>query len=133
MTPIPVSVDKPWTTTVPFAQGVKADGEFVFTSGITARDRDGRLVGAGDMRAQIGQCFDNVVDVLRAAGCDVQHVVKWTMYTTDIVEFGRHMDLVRRHFVGRPASTLVEVRRLVMAEMLVEIEAVALVPPQIGA
>ncbi len=75
MPPIPVTVDKPWTTTVPFAQGVKAAGEFVFTSGITARDRDGRLVGAGDMRAQIGQCFDNVVDVLRAVLVDASIAV----------------------------------------------------------
>lgn len=63
--------------------------------------------------------------MLRAAGADYGDVVKYTMYTTDIDAFGRHADLWRSYFIDRPASTLVEVRRLVMPEMMVEIEAVA--------
>jgi 2-iminobutanoate/2-iminopropanoate deaminase len=121
----PVTVGKPWEKTIAFSLGVVSEGRMLHTAGITARDADGKLVGAGDMRAQIEQCFRNVGDVLRAAGADYGDVVKWTMYTTDIREFGKHADLWRSYFVDRPASTLVEVRALVLPEMMVEIEAVA--------
>lgn len=120
----PVTVGKPWEQTVPFSLGIISTGRMLHTAGITARDAEGKVVGAGDMRAQIEQCFKNVGDVLRAAGADYRDVVKWTMYTTDIREFSRHADVWRRYFVDRPASTLVEVRALVMPEMMVEIEAV---------
>jgi enamine deaminase RidA (YjgF/YER057c/UK114 family) len=120
-----VVVDKPWVETVPFSQGVAADGRLLFTSGITARDRDGNLVGAGDIRLQIEQCFRNVGDVLAAAGADYGDVVKWTMFTTDIDAFARHEDAWTPYFVDDPASTLVEVSRLIVPEMMVEIEAIA--------
>jgi enamine deaminase RidA (YjgF/YER057c/UK114 family) len=128
MTRQPVSVGKPWEKTVPFALGVVTEGRLLHTSGITARDPDGALVGVGDVRAQVEQCFKNVGDVLRAAGAGFEDVVKWTMYTTDIDAFSRAGDVWQRHFVDRPASTLVEVRRLVHPDMLVEIEAVAVLP-----
>ncbi len=70
----------------------------------------------------------NVGDVLRAAGTDFGNVLKWTMYTTDIDEFSKNADVYKRHFINSPASTLVEVRRLIFPEMLVEIEAVASLP-----
>ena len=123
-----LSVGKPWERTVPFSLGVVTEGRFLHTAGITARAGDGTLVGAGDIRAQIEQCFTNVGDVLRAAGAGFADVVKWTMYTTDIDAFSRASDLWHRHFVDRPASTLVEVRRLVHPDMLVEIEAVVSLP-----
>jgi enamine deaminase RidA (YjgF/YER057c/UK114 family) len=123
-----IELDKPWVKTVAFSLGVATQGRLLFTAGITARDPDGAVVGVGDMRAQIEQCFRNVGDVLRAAGADFGDVVKWTMYTTDIEAFNRHADVYRRHFVDRPASTLVEVSRLVVPEMMVEIEAVARLP-----
>jgi 2-iminobutanoate/2-iminopropanoate deaminase len=123
-----ISVDKPWVKDIAFSLGVASDGRLLFTAGITARDPEGKLVGAGDMRAQIEQCFRNVGDVLRAAGADYRDVLKWTMYTTDIVEYGRHGEVWRRYFVDKPASTLIEVSRFVVPEMMVEIEAVARVP-----
>jgi len=104
------------------------EGRILFTSGITARDSEGEVVGKGDMRAQMEMCFQNVGDVLRAAGTDFNHVLKWTMYTTDIDEFSKNSDVYKRHFINHPASTLVEVRRLIFPEMLVEIEAVASLP-----
>ena len=55
------------------------------------------------------------------------------MFTTDIDAFSKHAEIYRRHFVNRPASTLVEVPRLVMPEMLVEIEAIASLPDKAGA
>lgn len=123
-----VEVDKPWHKSIAFAQGVIADGELLFTAGITARDPDGNVVGAGDMRRQIEQCFANLGDVLAAAGAGFGDVVKYTMYTTDIDAFSQHADVYRRHFVDRPASTLIGVSRLASPDMLVEIEAVVRVP-----
>lgn len=123
-----ISVDKPWVKDIAFSLGVASDDRLLFTAGITARDPEGKVVGVGDMRAQIEQCFRNVGDVLRAAGADYGDVLKWTMYTTDIVAFGQHGETWRRYFVNKPASTLIEVSRLVVPEMLVEIEAVARLP-----
>lgn len=125
-----VDVDKPWVNESAFAQGVIAEGRLLYTAGVTARDPDGSLVGAGDMRAQIEKCFANVGDILQAAGADFGDVIKWTMYTTDIVAFGEHADVYRRHFIDKPASTLIEVSRFVVPEMLVEIEAVAVLPEE---
>lgn len=123
-----VPVDKPWVSTIPFSLGVVTEGRLLFTAGITARDPDGRIVGVGDVRAQIEQCFRNLGDVLKAAGADFGDVVKWTMYTTDIDGFMKNGDAWQRHFIDKPASTLVEVSRLATPEMMVEIEAVACLP-----
>ena len=123
-----IELDKPWTRTVRFSLGVVGESRILFTAGITARDSEGEVVGKGDMRAQMEMCFQNVGDVLRAAGTDFNHVLKWTMYTTDIDEFSKNSDVYKRHFINHPASTLVEVRRLIFPEMLVEIEAVASLP-----
>lgn len=123
-----IEVDKPWVRTIAFSLGVASDGPLLFTAGVTARDPHGKVVGVGDMRAQIEQCFLNVGDVLRAAGADYGDVLKWTMYTTDIDAYQQHRDVWHRYFVDRPASTLIEVRRFVVPEMLVEIEAVARMP-----
>lgn len=123
-----VGVDKPWVNSIAFSQGVIAEGRMLFTAGITARDPDGNLVGAGDIRKQIEQCFHNVGDVLRAAGADYGDVVKWTMYTTDIDAFSEHADVYRSYFIDKPASTLIEVSRLAVPEMVVEIEAVVVLP-----
>ena len=123
-----VEVDKPWPKSIPFSLGVVAEGRLLFTAGITARDPQGEVVGAGDVRRQMEQCFANLGDVLKIAGADWGDVVKWTMYTTDIDAFSTHADVYRRHFVNRPASTLVEVSRLVDPQMLVEIEAVVCLP-----
>lgn len=123
-----IEIDKPWVRNIPFALGVATAGRLLYTSGITARNPDGAVVGAGNIRKQIEQCFENVGDVLRAAGADFGDVVKWTMYTTDIDGFGANADVWHRYFVNKPASTLVEVSRLVHPDMMVEIEAVAVLP-----
>lgn len=125
MTRESVTVGKPWEHTVAFSLGVVTAGRLLYTAGITARDAAGHVVGAGDIRAQIEQCFQNLGDVLRAAGAGFGDVVKYTMYTTDIGAFRSHADAWQRYFVDRPASTLVEVRALALPEMMVEIEAVA--------
>lgn len=124
----PIHIDKPWVKKSAFAQGVTVEGKLLFTAGITARDPDGNLVGAGDIRKQIETCFKNLGDVLQAAGASFGDVVKYTMYTTDIGAFHENTDVYRAHFIDHPASTLVEVSKLAHPEMTVEIEAIVRLP-----
>ena len=98
----------------------------VFVSGQVSRDKEGRVVGAGDMRAQIQQVGENLLAALRAAGVTIQDLVKTTTYVTDIDEFFKHADLRHKYFgQAMPTSTTVEVRRLSQPELLVEVEAIA--------
>lgn len=121
-----VDTGKPWWKTVKHGSGVvvATAGRLLFTSGITARAPDGTLVGAGDMAAQIRQVMQNLADVMQAAGTDMRRVVKFTFFTTDIKACHAAQEEYRRHYHDFPGSTLVEVRRLVNPEMLIEGEAV---------
>ena len=120
-----LQLGKHFETTVPFSLGVVSSGKLLHTAGITARDADGEVVGAGDMRAQVAQCFANLADILKAAGTGFDKAVKFTIFTTDIDRFNRDTRDIRfPYFHARPAATLVEVSRLVDERMLVEIEAI---------
>jgi enamine deaminase RidA (YjgF/YER057c/UK114 family) len=111
-----------------YSHVVVASGEkLVFISGQLARDKDGKIVGPGDMRAQIRQVGDNLKNALQAAGATLSDLVKTTTFVTDIDEFFRHVDVRHDYLgVGLPASTTVEVRRLSHPDLMVEIEAIAL-------
>lgn len=105
-------------------------GEIVFVSGQVALDRGGNLVGANDMAAQARQVFTNLRAALEGAGTDFAHVVKLTFYVVDASKMAA-VRQVRDEFVDTrhpPASTAVEIRRLVRAEFLIEVDAVATVP-----
>lgn len=105
-------------------------GKLVFLSGQVAMDRNGTLVGAGDLAAQTMQVFENLKAGLEAAGTDFAHVVKLTFFLTDASQIGVVRG-IRDGFVDvkhPPASTAVEIRRLVREEFLIEVEAVAVVP-----
>lgn len=124
-----ITTGKPWEGTVLFSLGVVTTGRTLHTAGITARDPQGRLVGAGDVREQVAQCFRNLGDILAAAGAGFEDVVKYTIFTTDIDRFVRETLEVRAPFFGgKPAATLVEVSRLIDPDMLVEIEAIVHLP-----
>jgi 2-iminobutanoate/2-iminopropanoate deaminase len=98
----------------------------IFVSGQLARDRDGRIVGPGDMRAQLRQVGENVKAALEAAGAGLADIVKITTYVTDIDEYFKHVDVRMEYFFALPASTAVEVRRLSQPEFMVEVEAIAI-------
>jgi 2-iminobutanoate/2-iminopropanoate deaminase len=98
----------------------------VFVSGCAPVDRDLNLVGGDDVAAQARQVFDNIKLVLEAAGASFKDIVKVTVYLTNIDD--RHLvNPVRQEVFGdaRPASTLVEVSRLAIPGMKIEVEAVA--------
>ena len=99
-----------------------------FVTGTTAIGPDGKLVGVGDAYAQTAQILRNVEAVLARAGAGMRDVVRTRIFTTDI---SRWQEIGRAHheFFGdvRPCATMVEVRRLIDPEMLVEIEVDAVV------
>jgi len=103
-------------------------GRMVFVSGQLSRDAQGNIVGRGDMRTQIRQVADNVRAALAAAGATLSDLVMTTTYVTDIDEFFKHVD-VRTEVFGPepPTSTTVEVRRLSHPDLMVEMNAVAVV------
>ena len=110
-----------------YSHVVVASGErMVFVSGQLARNKNGEIVGAGDMRAQIRQVGENLKNALEAAGATLDDLVRTTTFVTDIDEFFKHVD-IRHDYLGvsLPASTTVEVRRLSHPDLLVEIEAMA--------
>jgi enamine deaminase RidA (YjgF/YER057c/UK114 family) len=101
-------------------------GDLVFVSGTVAWGPDGRLVGKGDVYAQTKQTLTNIEGYLREAGASLKDVVRTRIYLIDI---GRWQEVARAHREAfgdvRPASSLLEISRLAEPEMLVEIEAVA--------
>ena len=99
----------------------------IFVSGQLARDRQGGVVGKGDMRTQIRQVGENVKAALAAAGASLADIVKTNTYVTDIDEFFKHVDVRMEYFGALPTSTTVEVRRLAHPDLLVEVEVIAVV------
>jgi enamine deaminase RidA (YjgF/YER057c/UK114 family) len=99
----------------------------VFVSGQLARDSRGEVVGKGDMGAQLRQVGENIKAALAAAGATLADIVKTNTYVTDIDEFFKHVDVRMEYFGALPTSTTVEVRRLAHPDLLVEVEAIAVV------
>jgi reactive intermediate/imine deaminase len=110
-----------------YTDAVRAGG-LVFVSGCVPVDAEGCLVGGDDVVAQTRQVFRNLEAVLAAAGATFADIAKVTVYLTN-VDDRQEINPVRQEFFGsaRPASTLVEVRRLAVPGARVEVEAVAVV------
>jgi 2-iminobutanoate/2-iminopropanoate deaminase len=100
-------------------------GDLLFISGLGPLDKDMKLVGGDDAAAQTRQVFENMKLVLAAAGADFGDILKVTVYLTDIDD-RKIINPVRAEYFGsaRPASTLIEISRLAIPGMKVEIEAV---------
>jgi len=100
--------------------------QLIFVSGQLARDREGRIVGAGDMRAQLRQTLENLKSALEAAGASLSDLVRTNTYVTDIDAYFKHTDIRMEYYShAMPTSTTVEVRRLAQPELMVEIDAIA--------
>lgn len=103
-------------------------GELIYLSGQAAIDQQGNLIGVGDFDAQAEQTFANIRSVLEAAGSSMDKIVKVTIYMTDMSYFSSIVELRRKWFrPPYPADTIVEVKALALPELMIEIEAVALV------
>jgi 2-iminobutanoate/2-iminopropanoate deaminase len=111
-----------------FTHVVRA-GRLVFVSGCVATDGGGRTVGGSDVVAQARQVHENLKACLGAAGATFADVCKVTVFLKNVADREK-VNTVRREYFGasRPASTLVEISRLVREDLLVEIEAIAVLP-----
>jgi len=121
-----IETDSVAKTKKPYSQGVVVtSGTLVFTSGVISRDRDGQVVGKGDIREQTRQCLRNITGIIEGGGGSLNDLVKMTVFITDLADYVGMNEIRREMLDGIDfASSTVKVA-LNDPDALIEIEAVA--------
>jgi enamine deaminase RidA (YjgF/YER057c/UK114 family) len=122
-----ISTGSPWEPKLGYSRAVRV-GQLVFVAGTTGTGPDGELVGPGDAAAQTRQALANIVAALERAGASAEDVVRTRLFVTDISKW-EEIGTAHGEVFGeiRPAMAMVEVSSLIDPEMLVEIEADAVI------
>lgn len=123
---IKISSGTKWETVVGYSRAMKID-KVIHVSGTTATDREGNLVGADDAQKQTTQTLLNIKQALESVGSSLEDVVRTRIYVTDISKWEEIGKIHGKFFKDiRPATSMIEVKQLVDPQMLVEIEAEAI-------
>lgn len=123
-----VFTDAAWERQVGYCRALRTDNR-IFVTGTAPVNPDGTVHAPGDGYAQARRCLDIVAEALERLGSGVRHVTRTRMFVTDIERWEEYGRAHREVFVDHPpTTTMVEVRRLIDPEMMIEIEADAVVP-----